>query len=149
MFDRNVWESLLEKLRAVLILQPSSKEKDVIFNTILKLGYNLWHRSALPDWCYATDIDFLEWAGVYGKIDFRALIETKHADSIFTDKKKEWQLQIYETMAKQNNIPVYVCTFENRFRTFLLEQSFPQKSIQQLTEEQYIKFQKELHQVKG
>jgi hypothetical protein len=72
MFERKIWEPILEKLRAVLLIQPSSKERDVIFNTIQKLGYNLWHRSELPSWCYATDIDFLEWVNCNGRIEFRA-----------------------------------------------------------------------------
>lgn len=145
MFDRKIWEPILEKLRAVLLIQPPSIERDVIFNTIQKLGYNLWHRSELPTWCYATDLDFLEWASCNG-IEFRALIETKHADSIVTENKRKWQLEIYEKIAKQNNIPVYVCTFESRFEKFLLEQTYPIKTINELTEQEYRDFQIKLHQ---
>jgi len=149
MFDQRIWEDILEKLQSFLLSQPPSKERDIIFNTIQKLAYNLWHRSSLPDFCYATDLDFIEWINCGNGIEFRALIETKHVNSLFLENKKKWQFEVYEIIAKQNNIPFYVITFEDRFEKFLLEQILPTKSTRELTKDQYIDFQKLLHQCKN
>ena len=68
------------------------------------LRYNNWHRTALPNWCYCTDVDFLEVRYVNGEMKIVAIIETKSGYSRLSD----FQESVFEQLSKQSGIPWYV-----------------------------------------
>lgn len=150
MIDKTVWEPILEKLRAVTLIQPYSVEREMIRIYLEELRYRLWHQTTgiLPKWCYATDIDFLEWTGCGGRIELRALIEIKSNKSTVWNRKKDWQLKIYQQLGEKLNIPVYLSTFQNDFSIFELEQLYPKQNKLKLTQQEYVNFLIKMHQWK-
>ena len=66
------------------------------------LSYSGWHRT-LPGWCYAMNLDWIEYRSINGQIKIVALIEDKDDRGILKPQQK----QIMVMIAKALNVKAY------------------------------------------
>lgn len=113
------------------------------------LTYSLWHRHKCPQWCYATDLDWLEVrSNADGSLRIAAIIETKHMGEGIT----QFQIKVFTTLSRLTGIPFYLVRFDTELENFVVTEYKQENGDDQITgytcdvqsEEEYLEWLRNL-----
>ena len=99
------------------------------------LRYSKWHRDNLPNYCYATDLDWIEWRPDKGIVAF---VETKIGwDTPITS----FQEKVFAELEEKSGVPVFVVNHTEKLDQFKVSR---RGRVLRLDEVEFIEFMKQL-----
>lgn len=94
------------------------------------LRYSHWHREALPGWCYATDLDWIEWRSDKGIVAF---LETK-----MNGRLSPFQQKVYAELERITGIPAFYVSYDKQLTVFTVTRISDGSSVGIFNEEEYV-----------
>ena len=99
------------------------------------LRYSKWHREKLPGFCYATDLDWIEWRPDKGIVAF---IEAKIGISTPISK---FQISVFEELEEKTGVPFFIVNHTEDMDLFKVTRK---GRVERLDEAAFIEFMKQL-----